>query len=112
MSEEFIQFPSIPEITEMLADAKEEINDELQDNPDLIPLSKLLLNVIDIIEEKISKYKDLNKLSEKDKIDVASHICFLNSLEDDFFMSDDDLDGLEFEEVELDEEPTPKKKKP
>lgn len=111
MGEELIQFPSIPEINEMLADAREEIDEELEDNPDLIPLSKLLFSVIDIIEEKIAKYQDLNDLKEKDKIDIASHICFLNSLEDDFFLMDDDLDDLAFEEVELDDEETSKKKK-
>lgn len=111
MSEELIQFPTVVEIKEMLVDARQDIEAELQENPDLVDLSKLIFSVIDILEEKISKYKDLNKLNQKEKIDLASHISFLNSLEDDFFFTDDELEGFEFEEVELDDEPNTKKKK-
>ena len=111
MSEELIQFPEVAEIKEMLVDAREDVEAELQEDPDLVPLGKLIFNVIAILEEKISKHKDLNKLAEKEKIDIASHISFLNSLEDDFFFMDEDLDDLEIEEVELNGEPETKKKK-
>ena len=111
MSEELIQFPTVVEIKEMLADARQDIEAELQENPDLVDLSKLIFSVIDVLEEKISKHKDLNKLNQKEKIDIASHISFLNSLEDDFFFTDDELEGFEFEEVELDDEPNSKKEK-
>lgn len=111
MNEELIQFPTVAEIKEMLVDARHDIEAELQEDPELVPLSKLLFSVIEIIEQKIAKHKDLNALGEKEKIDLAAHISFLNSLEDDFFFMDDDMEGLEFEEVELDEEPNSKKKK-
>jgi hypothetical protein len=104
MIEELIQFPSIPELKEMLIDAREDIKTELQDDHDLIDTAKLLFHVIDIIEEKISTHKDFNDLNDKEKIDLAAHICFLNMLEDDFYLPDEDMDGLEFEETELDEE--------
>lgn len=111
MSEELIQFPEIDEIKTMLADARQEIEAELQEDPDLVPLSKLLFSVITIIEEKVAKYRDLNKIGEREKIDLAAHICFLNSLEDDFFFSDEVMEDFEYEEVELDDEPSSKKKK-
>ena len=111
MSEELIQFPSIDEIKEMLVDTRQDIQAELQEDPEQIPLGKLLFSLIDILEEKIAKHKDLNRLSEKDKIDLASHICFLNSLEDDFFFQDEELEDFEFEEVELDDEPNSNHKK-
>lgn len=111
MSEELIQFPTLQEVKEMLVEAREDINAELEEDPELVPLSKLLFKVIDLLEEKVAKHKDLNKISEKDKIDLAAHLCFLNSLEDDFFFIDDEMEGAEFEEVELDEEPIVTKKK-
>ena len=114
MSDELIQFPTLEEIKEMLVEAREDINAELEEDPELEPLSKLLFKVIDQLDEKVAKHKDLNKISEKEKIDLAAHLCFLNSLEDDFFFNDDDMDGAEFEEVDLIEEevtPVTKKKK-
>lgn len=103
MKSELIQFPSIPELKEMLADAREDIKTELQEDHDLIDMGKLLFQVIDAIEEKISKNKDPNDLNEKEKIDLAAHICFLNMLEDDFYFFDEDPEGLEFGEMEIDE---------
>lgn len=111
MNEELIQFPAVEEIKEMLSEAREDIQAEIQEDPELVPLSKLLFRVIDILEEKVSKHRDLNTLPEKEKIDIASHISFLNSLEDDFFFMDDDLEDLDIEEVELNGEPENKKKK-
>lgn len=111
MTEELIQFPPVDEMREMLDEAKEDIQAELQEDPGLVPLSKLIFEVIDILNEKVSGYRDLNALSSKEKIDIAAHISFLNSLEDDFFFADEDLEDIEIEEVELDGEPEKKKKK-
>ena len=105
MNEELIQFPAVDEIKQMLIDAKEDIQEHVRADPDLISEGKLLFRVIDIIDEKISKHNDINRLSEKDKIDIAAHINFLNSLEDDFFISEEeDYEDAEYDEVELDEE--------
>lgn len=101
MNEDLIQLPELKEINEMLSAARNDINAEIQEDPELIPLSKLLIQVIDIIEEKISQHKDLSKLGNKEKIDIAAYLNFLQGLQEDFFFYDD----MEFEdEEEMEEE--------
>ncbi len=100
MNEDLLQLPEITDVKEMLANARNDIKLEIEEDPDLVPLSKLLIQVIDILEEKISKHKNLNKLAEKDKIDVAAHLNFLQGLLEDFFFYDE----VDFEEEEYVEE--------
>lgn len=99
MNEDLIQLPELKDIKEMLAASREDIQAEVQEDPELIPLSKLLIQVIDIIEEKISKYKNLSRLNEKEKIDLAAYLNFLQGLQEDFFFYDE----IDFEEDDLEE---------
>ena len=70
----------------------------------IIVVSKLVLELISIIEEKIGKSKDLSKHSLKEKIDIAAHLNFLQILLEDFFMIDEDFEDFEYsEEAEEDE---------
>lgn len=105
MNEDLIQLPDVKDIREMLAAARGDIDVEVKEDPELLPLSSLLIQVIEIIEDKIGKNKDLNKLNSKDKIDVAAHLNFLQGLQEDFFLYDE----MEFEEEDSDEESTDEK---
>lgn len=105
MHEELIELPSIKDIKELLTSAKEDINTEINDDPQLATQSKLLLEVIKIVEEKLVKEQDLNKLNLKEKINIASHLNFLQNLLEDFFFvgdfeEDEDFDIDEYEEEE------------
>lgn len=102
MNDDLIQLPELKEIKEMLVAARQDIQAEVEEDPELLPLSKLLIQVIDIIEEKIAKHKDLSKLSEREKIDCAAYLTFLQGLQEDFFFYDES--GMEGEEFEDDEE--------
>lgn len=99
MNEDLIQLPELKDIKEMLTAVREDIQAEVQEDPELLPLSKLLIQVIDIIEEKLSKHKNLDKLNDKEKIDLAAYLNFLQGLQEDFFFYDE----VDFEEGELEE---------
>jgi hypothetical protein len=106
MNEALIQLPELKDVKEMLTAARHDINVEVEEDPELIPLSKLLIQVIDVMEEKIAKLKDLNKLNEREKIDIAAYLNLFERLLEDFFIYDkDEFFEDEFEE-EFDEEPT------
>lgn len=105
MNEDLIQLPELKDIKEMLSSAREDISIEVQEDPELLPLSRLLNQVIDIIEEKIGNRKELNKIDIKEKIDLAAHLNFLQGLLEDFFLFDEtDLEEEEFEDEDLEEE--------
>lgn len=104
MNEDLIQLPEIQEIKEMFQTAREEIKAEVEENEDLAPLSGLIFQVMDIIEEKISKQKDLNSLPEREKIDFAAYLNFLQSLQEDFFFFEEEDFEREFEDEESSEE--------
>lgn len=96
MNEDLIQLPEVKDIKEMLTNARADIQSEIEEDPELVPLSKLLLQVIDVLEEKTAKQKNLNKLADKEKIDVAAHLSFLQGLLEDFFFYEE----IDFEEGE------------
>ena len=100
MTEDLIQLPNIEEIKEMLEVAKRDIQSEVEQLPELQPASELLVQVISVIDEKLAKSKDFDKLNNVEKIDVAAHLNFLQALLEDFFMFDDE----EFEDEEEEEE--------
>ncbi|MBA3720945.1 MAG: hypothetical protein H0W88_00920 [Parachlamydiaceae bacterium] len=108
MSEDLINLPSVQEIKEMLKAARNDIATEIKQDPELVSPSKLLIEVIDIIDERIAKEKDLSKLNMKDKIYVAAHLNFLTCLFEDFFYVEDfdefDEDMEELEESEFEDE--------
>lgn len=104
MTEDIIQFPDVVEMREMLNAAKGDIQEAAAADPDIKEHSKLVMDVIAIIEEKLAGQKDLSKLAQKDKIFLAAHINFFQTLLEDLFMDDfdeEDFDDEEdFEEVE------------
>jgi hypothetical protein len=111
MNEDLIQLPEYKDVKEMLANTREDINVEIEEDSELLPLGNLLIQVIDIIEEKIAKQKDFSKLNDKEKIDLAAYLNFLQSLQDEMFFFDEEafedeeeLDGEDLEEEETHEE--------
>lgn len=100
MKDDLIQLPNVNEVTEMLNLAKNDINTELKQDPELKQTSELLIELIGIIEGKIGKHKDLSHLNLKEKIDIASHLNFLQLLLEDFFLIDEDFDFSDEEEEE------------
>lgn len=96
MTEDIIQFPEVNEMRQMLSDAKVDVQEAAKADPDMKEHVKLVTDVINIIEEKISGQTDLSKLSAKDKIFLAAHINFFQTLLEDVFM--DDFDEFEDEE--------------
>lgn len=100
MKDDLIQLPNVNEVTEMLNLAKNDISTELKQDPELKQTSELLIELIGIIEGKIGKHKDLSHLSLKEKIDIASHLNFLQILLEDFFLIDEDFDFSDEEEEE------------
>lgn len=108
MNEDLIELPNIKDIRELLVSAKEDVNAELKEDPQLATQSKLLLEVIKVVEEKLAKDQDLNKLPLNEKINIAAHLNFLQNLLEDFFFVGDfeseeeefEIDGFEEEEEE------------
>lgn len=105
MTEDLIQLPEVKDIQEMLSAAKEDVQTQVDQEPDLEPSSQLINQVINVLEEKLGKEKDLNRLNQKQKIDIAAHLSFLQSLLEDFFFFDEEYseDGEEYEDEDEDE---------
>lgn len=101
MTEDLIELPNLVELKEMLASAKSDIEEVEIEDSDLLKTSKLATQVISILEEKIGKEKDLNKLNPKQKIEFAAYLSFLQNLLEEFFYAiDEDEFDEDFEEDE------------
>ena len=103
MSEDTIQLPELKDIQMMLKAAREDVETEVKEDPELAPSTEIIIQVIDIIEEKIAKEGDLNKLNTRQKIDFAAYLSFLQSLLEDLFYFDEDFEDDEDFEVEENE---------
>lgn len=97
MTEDLIQLPNITEIKEMITIAKQDVENEIEQDPELRPASELLLNVISVIDDKLAKAKNFDNLNSSEKIDIAAHLNFLQNLLEDFFMFDEDYEGESFD---------------
>ena len=99
MREDLIELPAVNDIKDLLESAKNDINEELQEDPETAAQSKLLLAVINIIQGKIGNTQNLNSLELTEKINIAAHLNFLQDLLEDFFFTDDfdEEDGEEFD---------------
>lgn len=105
MKEDLIKLPDFKAVEEMIGLAKADIEEEVKKDPELLPLSLLVSQVINVIEEKLAKKKDFDKLNSKEKIDVAAHLNFLHCLLEDFFCEEEFEDDYDDEESdELDDE--------
>lgn len=105
MSEDLIQLPDLEDIKTMLAAAREDVEAEVKEDPELASSTEVLIQVIDIIEEKIGGQKDLTHLNVKQKIDFAAYLSFLQSLlEDLFYFDEDEFEGEDDEEFEEEED--------
>lgn len=114
MQEDQLQLPTLEEIQEVLQSAKEDIKEEIQENPELASSAGLLNQLMEIIEEKVANKKDLSALDEKSKIDLAAHLHFFQILLEDFFYFEEEFDenGEEFNWDEEDgDEDQPKEEK-
>lgn len=101
MNEDLIELPETKDIKELLVSAKNDINEEIKQDPSLGSQSRLMLSVIKIIEDKLARTQDLNTLELTEKINVAAHLNFLQDLLEDFFFAGD-YDENEGEEFDLD----------
>jgi len=106
METDFFQLPELKDIQELIAETKQDIEEETRDNPDVAEEAKFIKEVVKIVEAKIAKHKDLNSLALAEKIDIAAHISFLHSMLEEFFFEEFDFDDEEFldEDLEADEE--------
>lgn len=105
MTEDLIQLPNVQEVKEMLDIARRDIAAEVEQDSELQPASQLLIQVMDVIDSKLAKLKNLEKISQTEKIDVAAHLNFLQSLLEDFFMFDEDFDDFEdYDDEDFEEE--------
>lgn len=107
MSEDFIQLPKVENVKKLLTQAKADIDTAIGEESELATQGTFVKQVIGLVDEKIAKHNDLNKLNFKEKIDVASHLVFLQNVIEDFFNMglDDDEDGEDFDlDMEEDEE--------
>jgi hypothetical protein len=100
MDDDVIELPELVDIKEALIGIRQDINLEVTENQELLPLSDLLIQVIEIIEEKVAKYKDLKKLKIKEKIELAAYLNYLQVLQEDFFFFDEESEDYEIEELE------------
>lgn len=99
MDEDLIHLPDINEIRELLQEAKDDIKEEIKQNPKLSSEAKLLNLVIGFIEDKVSGKKGVETFSIKDKIDLVAHINFLQLLLEDFFYTEENFDFDEDDEI-------------
>lgn len=97
MTDDLIQLPNISEIKEMIAIAKQDVQNEIEQDPELREASELLLNVINVIDSKLAKTKNFENLNNVEKIDIAAHLNFLQHLLEDFFMFDEDFEEEDFD---------------
>lgn len=105
MSSDIIQLPKLEDVKKVLAAAKSDIDKAMKEEPEFASKGKFILQVIGIIEEKTSKRKDLDIKDFKEKIDIAAHLTFFQSLIEDIFGFDvDEDDEFDFDEVDEDEE--------
>jgi hypothetical protein len=106
MKDDLIELPELSDVKEMLTLAKKDIEEEIKQNPEMVDSCSLLKQVIAVVEEKIGKIKDFNKLNTKERIDIAAHLSFLHSLLENFFYGDEDdfFDSEEFDDEEFDDE--------
>lgn len=102
MNNDLIQLPEVSEIKELITCAREDIDNAAKEDAELASQSQLVLEVLRIIEEQISKQKDLNKLNLREKISVAANLNFLHGLLEDFFFDEEDFE--EFEEMDYEDE--------
>lgn len=108
METEFFQLPELKDIKDLIKEAKHDIEEEISSKPEMADEGKLIKEVMAIIEVKLAKHKDLNKLSLPEKIDIAAHVSFFHSMLEEFFFDESDLDfddeDFDDEESEEDEE--------
>jgi hypothetical protein len=101
MSVEAIPMPEVNELKEELIVVRGEIEEVLKEEAELEAQGKFILEVLDIIEERLSKENDLNKLARKDQINLMAHLNLFYSLLDDLYFGDlEEFDDEEFEEEE------------
>lgn len=102
MKEDLIQLPEVSDIKDLLAMAKDDIAEQIAESPEMEEEGELLKQVMSIIETKMGKEKDLQKMNLNAKIDMAAHLSFLQSLLEEFFISDGEFD--DYDDDFLDEE--------
>ncbi len=104
MTNSLIELPEISEIKELINLARTDVAADMKENEELAEDGKLILKLIDIIEEKVQKSSDFSKLNDTQKIDMASHLNFLHTLLEGFYgyLDDEDFEDEEFEEGDLD----------
>lgn len=101
MSEDLIHLPDLNSIKDILEVAKRDIAKEIEADPDLIAMSRLLFKVIESIEQKIASLNHKTDIDDTKKIDLAAHLNFLQCLLEDFFYYEDEEFDEDFEDDQL-----------
>lgn len=106
MTSDFIQMPDVAELKEELAAAREDLQEAIKENPEMESQNKFLMEVLGMIEGKLAKESDLNKLARPEQISIIAHLNLFYSLLDDAFGDDFDDEEFDFEveEEELEDE--------
>lgn len=108
MKEDLIVIPDIKEFKDLISDARSELS-ELELSEEEGHRRELALDVVEILEGKLAKTSDINKLDIKEKIWFASHLYFLETILEDLFEPFDE-DMMFYEEDEVEEEEEEEKK--
>lgn len=99
--------PDVSELQEELVAARADIQEAINDQPELENQSKFLMEVLAILENKLAQEKDLNALSKEGQISILAHLNLFYSLLEDIFGDDmdfDDEDLYDFDEEDEDDE--------
>ncbi len=102
MSVEAIHMPEIKELKENLVAARSELEEILQEEPEMESQGQFILEVLAIVEESLAKHKDLNKLARKDQIALMAHLNLFYSMIDDLYF--DELEEFDEDDFEIDDD--------
>lgn len=102
MNKKSIQMPEVKELKKELEVVKGEIQDIVKEEPELASQADFILEVCGIVEQRLAKETNLDKLERKDQISLIAHLNLFYSLLDDMFNPDFD----EYDDEELDIEYT------
>jgi len=104
MTESILALPELKEIQDLLKMTKKDLLGDLSKDPEFAEETKVLNQLVTIIQDKISKTNNLNSLPVKDQIDIAAHLNFFHTLLEEIFAGEEDFDEEEFEDEEFEEE--------
>lgn len=95
MSQDLLDLPTLEEIKELISAARADIAEATQQDPASAEDYMQIAEIVTCIEELIAKHRSLDKLSSKEKIALAAHLCFLDIAFDIVFFSEEECEDDE-----------------